>query len=166
MYFRFREDARNWFNKLYRSRPGDKHPFTTTFDFYYLCALAGIASGKRTPPPGGWSEGSTDLTDSFPDQYKTHRGLIIGLLLSTELSRLGIDSSEKDEVKGKLNEIIESDSPSKLSDLGVRRLNEYSSGGYELLVEKMGRKPEFAEDFLLDLLDEIDFAVEESTVWT
>jgi len=165
MYFKLRDDARSWFSKLCKSKLGDKEPFTTAFDFYYLCALAGIAGGKPKTPPDGWSQGAGDLVDYFPAEYKSHRGMIIGLLLTAELARMGIETTEKEEVKAKLNDIIDPDSPSKLSDSGVRRLNEYSSGGYELLVEKLGRKPEFPEDFLLDCREEINIAIEENMAW-
>jgi len=165
VYFQLRDDARDWFSKLCKSKLGDKEPFTTAFDFYYLCVLAGIAAGEPTTPPDGWSQGAGDLVDYFPAEYKSHRSMIIGLLLSAELGRLGIATTEKEEVKAKLNEIIDSDSPSKLSDMGVRRLNEYSSRGFELLVEKLGRKPEFPEDLLLDCMDEINIAVENNAKW-
>lgn len=160
MYFRMRRDARNWFDNL-----EGEEPFDTAFDFYYLCAVAGIASGKRTGPPEGWSKGAGDLVDYFPKQYKSRSSMVIGLLLSAELARLGIEATEKEEVEAKLNNIIAPNSPSNLSDAGVHRLNEYASGGYELLVEKLGRKPKFSEDFLLAFREELASAVEENATW-
>lgn len=160
MYFKIRRDAQKWFENV-----EGKGPFNTAFDFYYLCALAGIASSSSDAPESGWSEGAKDLIERFPGDYKPSRSMIIGLLISAELNRLGIGSNEKEEVKSKLDDIIDTESPSKLSDRGVERLNEYASGGYKEIMKRMSRKPQTPEDFLLNFLDEMEIMIDESNLW-
>lgn len=160
MYFRLRKDAKSWFGRLL----DNSDVFETQFDIYYYLAVAGMSAGKRSVPPGGWAS-TGDLVDNFPSAFKASRSLVIGLLICSELSRLGVDVAEKKEVQEKLNALIDPESPSKLTDHGVTALNEYASGGYEYLVQQLGAKPDYPEEFLLTFLDEIDGAVKESDRW-
>lgn len=160
MYFKIRRDAQKWFENI-----EGKGPFNTAFDFYYLCALIGVASGRSDSPQNGWSKGAKDLIDNFPGDYKPSRSMIIGLLISAELRRIGIGTDDKEEVKSKLDEIIDTESRSKLSDRGVQRLNEYASGGYKELLERLNRKPQSPEDFLLNFMDEIESIIEKNELW-
>lgn len=156
MYFRLHPDAQKWFSNLKNA----EGTFTIGFDFLYACFLVGIASGKIGDTPT-----SGDLIDYFPDKYKPSRSTIIGSLICAELSRLGVDVTEKEEVENQIEHLVKMDSPSKLSDRGVQQFNAYAAGGYEYLVQKAGNKPELPEEFLLDLLEFIDTEVSASDRW-
>ena len=74
--------------------------------------------------------------------------IIIGLLIKAELKRLGIQSTEKDQVYNLLTSLVDPDSQTKLTESGVNKLNEYASGGYDVLSEELPSKPYSVEEFL------------------
>ena len=142
-YFRLRTDAQSWFSKI-----ADTPPFRTKFDVYYLCLLAGLVSGRATELTGAGNP-ATDLVEKFVEDYRPASRLIIGLLVTAELRKNGIDVSEKAQVRALFKRLIDSESPNSLTEMGMRRLNAYASGGYEYLAEKKDMKPYTAEEFIL-----------------
>lgn len=142
MSFYLRNDTEQWFSHI-----KDQKPYIETkFDLYYFCAMLGLASGRKSSVTGR-SE-ATEITKNFVKAYLPVQKLIIGLLIKAELRRLGIDVTEKDQVYEKLNEIVDPDSPTKLTESGLTKLNEYASGGYDVLSEELPTKPYNVEDFL------------------
>lgn len=141
-YFRLRTDAQTWFSEI-----ADAPPFRVKFDIYYLCLLAGFASGRATELTGG-AHPATDLVEKFVEDYRPASRLIIGLLVAAELRKSGIDLSEKAQVRALFKRLVDSESPNSLTELGMRRLNAYASGGYEYLAEQRDVKPYSAEEFI------------------
>ena len=93
MPFRLSKDARigrlQWFRDL------EDHGFDLDFDIYYLCLMAGLATGKKESVPMDASTQAPELVDYFP------RGRIIdpsgrvtyetvALFLSKELEALQV----------------------------------------------------------------------------
>jgi hypothetical protein len=137
MYFTLRNDSKEWFKPI-------ESQLEFGFDIYYFCLMAGLASVYKNdaPPP------VTDLIDRFPGTYKNNGRLIIGLFLSTELSRMDVDYTDKRAVKGLLYNYIDSNSPIHLNDKGLKELNAYSHGGFERLQENFPDQPRKLETFL------------------
>lgn len=157
-YFRLRTDAQNWFSEI-----ADKPPFRTKFDIYYLCLLAGIASGRAVELSGA-ANPATDVYEKYPEDFRPAGRLIIGLLVTAELKKSGIDVSEKAQVRALFKRLVDSETPNNLTDMGMRRLNSYASGGYEFLAEQRDMKPYTAEEFIQSYTALIGDAVEKATL--
>ena len=156
-YFRLRSDAQSWFSEI-----ADAPPFRTKFDAYYLCLLAGLASGRATELAGAVHP-ATDLVEKFVEDYRPASRLIIGLLVTAELRKSGIDVTEKAQVRALFKRLVDSESPNSLTESGMRRLNAYASGGYEYLAEQRDMKPYTAEEFIQSYTALIGEAVEMAT---
>jgi hypothetical protein len=153
MDFRFSLDADNWFSHL-----RDKSPFRVKFDFYYLCLMLGLASGRKAEPAG------PEFVGYFVDDYKSSHRLISGLLLVSELQNLGIGMKEKADVRRVIADLFDPNSPTGLSDEGIRALNCYSAGGFSYLVEHR-EKPHHADEFLADYMQLLRSAVGSGIAW-
>lgn len=142
MAFYLRNDTEQWFSHI-----KDQKPYIETkFDLYYFCLMLGLAAGRKSPVTG--KSDATEFQKNFVKAFIPVQKLIIGLLLKAELRRLGIDPSEKDHVYDLLTEIVDPDSLTKLTEAGITKLNEYVSGGYDILSEEMPSKPYNVEDFI------------------
>ena len=129
MAFYLRNDTEQWFSHI-----KDQKPYIETkFDIYYFCLMLGLAAGRKCPVTG--KSEATEFQKNFVKSYIPVQKLIIGLLIKSELRRLGINPTEKD-------------SSTKLTESGVTRMNEYASGGYDILSEEIPIKPYNVEDFL------------------
>lgn len=155
-YFRLRTDAQSWFSEI-----ADLPPFKTKFDVYYLCLLAGLANGRAAELSGA-ANPATDLVEKFVEDYRPASRLIIGLLVTAELKKSGIDVSEKAQVRALFKRLVDSESPNSLTEMGMRRLNAYASGGYEYLAEQRDMKPYTAEEFIQGYTALIEEAVEKA----
>ncbi|KAM3091288.1 hypothetical protein ACKFKG_26250 [Phormidesmis sp. 146-35] len=157
--FRMRQDAENWFFNI----RGQK-PIQTKFDLYYFCLMIGLATGRKSEPAKRCPD-FTDFVDNFVKDYKPYQRLIIGLLIRTELSRLGVVVTEKDEVRKLFVELVDPTSPTNLTDVGMERMNEYSSGGYDYLAEKLNSKPYYVEEFLRTYAKLLRNAINQNPHW-
>lgn len=144
MNFRIRLDARKWFSEL-----SGKPPFRTDFDIFYFCLMAGLLSGRLEQAQGG---PAAEITDTFTEEYKAQRNLIIALLVIADLKAHGIDIREKKAVRDTMRTLLDPVSPTGLSDTGTRLMNSYASGGYDYLAETRSSKPYMADEFLRDFV--------------
>jgi hypothetical protein len=142
MYFRLRRDTEDWFKHIL-----DQKPIDTKFDLFYLCLMIGFATGRASPPSKQGS-GVTDIVDNFVTSYRPMQRLIIGLLLVAEVSRLGLDLSEKEEVTQQFDDLVDPTSPTNLTETAMSRMNEYASGGFDYLAEQYEARPYHVEEFL------------------
>lgn len=154
MPFRLREDARHWFSEL-----EGREPTSTLFDLYYLCLVAGLASG-RSSDPASLGVSSREMVDDFIQDYRPAQRLLIGLLVVAEARKGGIDLREKSAVREVFRRLVTPESKTQLTDEGMRCLNGYASGGYEFLSERRTTKPASAEEFLRDFVGLMESAVE------
>jgi len=141
--WRFRKDAQQWFRHIV-----DVDGWSI-FDMYYFCLVAGLASaqrkelGDRKTTPEFLAPGS-----GFIGDYKPSQRLITGLLIYAEIKRHGIKLKEKKDVQGKIKELLDPDSAAGLTDHGLDLLNEYASGGYDVIEGERGETPRTAAEFL------------------
>ena len=147
--FRLRVDAEEWFKKV------DKGP---KFDVYYYCAIVGMLNNKRNEPTGVTS---TDIVSKFINDYRPFQNLIIGLLMISELRKVGIDISEKEAVRKEIQAIVSPQGGTGLTERGVQLLNHYSSGGFEHIRDSRSTKPESRDEFMLDFINMVELAAEE-----
>lgn len=130
--FRMRRDAQKWFEDL-------KLPLD--FDGYYFCLVAGYCAVR---PVSFERSAGVDVIRDFPGIYALRRHLLVAGLINAELADKGIRTDEVSSVKGLIAQLVSS---TGLSDHGAARMNDYSSGGFEELRDRMD-KPRALETFL------------------
>ncbi len=138
MYFRLRHDTESWFKDI------SEH-FPTKFDLYYLCLMCGFAANRRATVA---ANRATDITDNFPNEFKEKGHLIIGLLISAELKRSGIEVSEREHVYKLIERLVTPAGSSNLTDEGVKAMNEYANAGFDILLEEFDDRPRTIETFV------------------
>ena len=152
MPFRLRRDARQWFRYIYSS-------FSLDFDLYYLCLMAGLTESRLENTAAA---DTTELVDNFPGEYRTKGRLIVSLFLSRELRRMAVDYSERAAVHQTINQLVDPLAPSHLSESGLRQINKYAFGGYEVLTEWFPDPPRRVETFLVAYMRKLRSALEAS----
>jgi len=138
MPFRLRRDTRKWFADI-------EDDFALDFDMYYFCLMAGLRTDRKEKV---LTADTTELVDRFPDAYKAKGRLLTSVFLSKELEQQGIDLSERDAVHAAIAQLIDTDRPAKLSELGMNEMNKYSYGGFDILTEWLDDRPRSIETFL------------------
>lgn len=138
MPFRLRRDTRDWFRSV-------EDDFDIDFDMYYLCLLAGLTEERKTSIA---NEKTTELVDTYPGDYKSQGRLITSLFLSKELKNQAIDFSNREELNDRISELVDSLSPSGLSTEGMREMNRYSHGGFDVMLDWFDLRPRTLEVFL------------------
>jgi len=150
MDFRLSQEVDSWFSHL-----REKAPFRVKFDLFYMCLMLGLATGRKADATG------PEFVGYYVDDYKASYRLISGLLIVSELKRLGINMTEKASVRKVIADLLDSNSPTGLSDEGMRSLNQYSSGGFAYL-SSAREKPHHADEFLASYLDLLQSGVREN----
>lgn len=143
MSFRLRTDAEKWFSEI-ADQTG-----VLKFDLYYFCLVAGYAGLKRSSLTAA---DKPAFVDEFPGPYKLQQNLLLAGLIDAELRLLlgrGVTVQDKPSVHKKVSELLAATgSSTHLSSAGAARMNEYASGGFDLLAERMSDKPRRLETFL------------------
>ena len=153
MPFRLREDTRKWFGDI-------DSLFKNDFDIYYFCLMAGLATGRKETVP---TSEAKEFVNNFPGLYRSRKGVIISLFLSKELDIMGIRMSEKSQVRAEIARLINPQDPSGLSNDGMREINRYSYGGYDVLAnEWFDERPRAIEVFLPMYKRKLDEAIGET----
>jgi hypothetical protein len=137
--FRLRNDARTWFKAVRESG------FELDFDSFYFCFIAGVAAKQKKDIA---TAEAPELVDYFPERYRDRGRLLIALFLAREIQLLGIDISEKKTVHAEVSRLIRPDSPSYLSEDGMREFNRYAHGGFEVLADWFDDRPRRLDTFL------------------
>lgn len=136
MAFELRKDARAWFKDV---------ALEMDFDAYYFCLLAGLATGSKREVP---SADTAEIVQHFPGDYRPKGRLIVALFLKVELERLGVTMDERAAVHQTIRQLVNPTSATWLSDSGLREMNRYAHGGFEVLTEWFEVRPRTLEVFL------------------
>ncbi|QKG23902.1 hypothetical protein ACTIVE_5545 [Actinomadura verrucosospora] len=139
--FRIRYDARNWFRDL---RDKEK-AFSTDFDSFYFCFMAGITMSQKKQVP---VSDTAELIANFPEKYSGRGRLLVGLFLTRELEELGVTMDEKRAVHRAISSLVSPDAPNYLSDDGVREFNKYAHGGFDVLMDWFDDRPRTIDHFV------------------
>ena len=158
--FRLRVDAEEWMRHV--APPND--PIDSKFDLYYLCLLVGLA-GRRKSNPKTEGRKATDLVNYFIEDYKPSQFLIISLLIVAELGRLGINLDERKSVRKRITKLVKPNSQSGLTDYGMEMLNQYASGGFDLILSKRYTPPYNTEDLLRTILALTKELLNDNSYW-
>jgi len=141
MPFRLRRDTRKWFQDISKD-------FELDFDMYYLCLVAGLAAGGRRSEVK--ASDTTELVDTFPGSYREKGRTIIALFLATEIERVGISKDDREAVHKQIRDLVDPRTPSQLSEIGMRQMNQVSYGGFDALTEEFDDRPRSLESFLVN----------------
>lgn len=144
MSFVYPKGARTFF-KAVEKVPASQTHFNTMFDTYYLCLMVGL--DQRTLASVDDLE-PTKFYDRYPPEHQPHADLIAGLLVDAELDRRGIASTDRKSIQDLMVELLDHQSPIKLSEAGADLLNRYAAHGFEVIREATP-PPHAVEDFLL-----------------
>lgn len=137
--FKLDESARSFFSDMRR-----KNDFSTDFDIYYFCLMAGLFSGRK-----GDVSSATEFVDYFPENYKERSKLIVGSFVASELEKSGVPYAEKKRVHAEIRNLIDPLSPTLLSQEGVHEMNRFVAGGLDYLLEEFADKPRSLDEFLI-----------------
>jgi hypothetical protein len=135
MPFRLRSDARKWFKDIEGELSQAKF-----FDMFYFCAIAGLATNTKSQELR--DADAPELVDSFPGDYASKGRLIVALFISRELKRQGVTLNERTAMNASISRLVDPNAPSRLSTEGMKLLNQYADGGYEVLLKWFGDKPD------------------------
>jgi hypothetical protein len=139
MSFRLRTDAEKWFSEIEKD-------LTFKFDAYYFCLMAGFAAVRRSSLT---SADKPAFVDDFPGDYKLQQNLLLGGLVDCDLRDRGISVTDRMAVQKVVSELPTANGASShLSPAGAARMNEYASGGFDVLFERMVDKPHKLETFI------------------
>ena len=138
MGFELRQDTRKWFKEIEKD-------YSTLFDIYYLCLIPGFITKSRNTEIH--SDSVDEITRYFPDAFRSRGQLLIVLLIDTELSRLGINLSERKTVYSRISELVVT-TPPYISDAGIKLMNQYAHGGFDILTENISERPRSIETFV------------------
>lgn len=138
MPFRLRKDAREWFK-------GISDDLALDFDIFYFCLMAGLATGRKAFLP---ANEATDLAQDFPGDYRSRGRIIVALLLTRELKKLGIKFEERATLHREIGKLIDPLSSTHLSSPGMDEINNYSFGGFDVLTDWFDDRPRHLETFL------------------
>lgn len=150
MYFKISKKAQNFFSDIinfegaYAGEGNKSSNKFIQFDVYYCCALIGMVACQKEED----TSDLRDIIDRYPNNYKDCKARIAGLLVATEIKRLGINV-QSTQIENMMLQYLSSNN-TLLSDEGVRALNAYSLKGFILLQDYplMGDKPTSKEEFL------------------
>lgn len=127
------KDAKQYFQFINEKASGD-NKFKLAFDYYYLCLMVGLKNQRL----GNKDKVSPDyFIDYFPGTYSNISEIVIGLLISTELNRRAIDANNRDNLEQLILELIDHNSPNRLSAIGIEYLNCYAAGGLEIIIDNI-----------------------------
>lgn len=142
MGFELRQDAKRWFKAFDQDI---KQKTIILFDLYYFCLIPGFITKRRNIDIS--SSEVDELFRDFPNAFRSRGELLVGLLINTELSRMGIDLEERTSVYSTISELVIT-SPPYLSSEGMKRMNEYAHGGFDVLCENIDERPKSIETFV------------------
>ncbi len=128
---------------------GKHSPLKDSFDFYYLCFLVGIIQGKTME-----AKDAREMIRTYPERYKSNRELYAALLIASKFKNTGIEM-KKELVSKELYKILDDHDETHLTSESVNLMNQYAYAGFEIIREKLPKKPSDAPNFLLFYYNQI-----------
>lgn len=141
MGFRLSDEAREYFRSIDQHSSTGK--FNTTWDQYYLCFMAGVIERRLGEPPE-----ADPFIEKFTVDYRDQRYELLASLVSAEIDRKGLPWEDKDGIRDLMMHLLDSSTPTNLSDDGLEMMNRYAEGGFSLIRERIP-KPRDLDEFLV-----------------
>jgi hypothetical protein len=111
-------------------------PFNEQLDLFYICLLVGLKLEVKDDISNYEISG---INDRWTVELKNSKATdyIIGFFLSKITKQY---KDDKSKISKALNETLDHESDSKLSDLGMRELHNYVIGGYNKILSELDNK--------------------------
>ena len=152
MSFRLSTEARSYYGNI--NKASSINELETDWDKYYLSAMAGIKARSRVPdeeePPA-----EQEFVDYVIQAYEDQKYEIYGSLIVAEIDRQGIPWGQKEEIRQLMLSLLNSDSNTRLSEVGTRALNCYAEKGSRLIRSEIRPQPEL-DQFLKEYYELLD----------
>ncbi|WP_139559691.1 hypothetical protein [Methylotetracoccus oryzae] len=142
MAFRLRKDARTWFKTL----EGSLSSSAPLFELYYFCVAVGLSRNRKAEIS---NDDTDELVDYYPGEFRSRGRVITAWLITKELEGLGISLNERPQIHQAISKLVDPQSPSWLSEHGMREINRYASGGFDALSEYISDPPRSLPSFLI-----------------
>ncbi len=155
MSFFLRKEAVRWFSNISKK----KGILKTEFDLYYLCMTLGLAKGQSSPIGD-----AKEIVQNFVSDYEQTKRLVGATAFSAELNYFGISIDDKSDVQKQICDHFSANNANYLTDSAIKRMNEYASGGYDIITQRM-EKPHHVEYFLMNYYKLLDLILSESEDW-
>jgi hypothetical protein len=91
---------------------------------------------------------SDKFVEKYTSDYQNQADIIAGLLISAELSRKGIEKDDRSSIEREMLRLLDHQSPSRLSEEGIKLLNLYAVEGFRAIREEVA-PPQSLEEFLV-----------------
>lgn len=150
LYFRLPQGARDYFNM-------DRDGLDTFFDAYYLCALCGMLFEQLGVETGLEPQ---YFIERYPAVFHSKRELIAACLIDTEMRRQGIAKGDRSRIQSLISELT-ANNDVLLSEEGVKTLNLYAAGGFELMRDRIVRTNDIST-LLVNVVDLLHGEAEEA----
>jgi hypothetical protein len=145
MGFQLPKDSREYFKQVIKRADGGAR-FDTLFDQYYFCLMIGLDRKVLSPE----DELEPDrFIERYPGDYQPQADIVAGLLINAELERKGIEKDDRTSIEQEMLRVLDHQSPSRLSDEGMRLLNLYAAYGFKVIREEISSPPQTLEEFLV-----------------
>jgi len=111
-------------------------PFNDQLDLFYICLLVGLNNNLKANENDFVIEG---FHDSWTKSLKSSgaKDYILGLFLSKITNEF---KEDKYKIKQTINEVLDNESDTNLSDAGMKKLHSYCFGGYLKILEELEYK--------------------------
>lgn len=113
-------------------------PIQFDMDTFMLCLILGLKENKKENV-GNYKLDQT-FSSNYIESYKKVKPVITALLLSKILSEKNIDKNEKDEIKKNLQEFLNTNDSTFLSNKSFEVMYSYYLGGFNILLKKFNYK--------------------------
>jgi len=144
MAFQLPRESRDYFKLLVKRSDGGAR-FDTLFDQYYFCLMIGLSKKELSAESDVESD---KFVDGYPSDYQSHADVIAGLLINAELFRKGIEKNDRSSIEKEMLRLLDQNSPTRLSEEGIRLLNLYAGTGFRVIREAI-TPPQNLEEFLV-----------------
>jgi hypothetical protein len=111
-------------------------PLEDKLDLFYICLLVGLKHDSKDDIS---NYDKDEITDKWTINLKNSKtsDYIIGLFLSKITKK---HKENKSLINKELNEILDHNSDTKLSDVGLIELHNYAIGGYNIILKELDNK--------------------------
>lgn len=156
MAFRLPTRAAKYFDKiLIRGGGRVEEGKLNLFDAYYYCALVGFALCEPLSLENkDDNEFEPFMRQGYPEDYIGSRDYIAGLLIASEIKHDGTNQSNPIELEKLMTKLIDHETQTRLSKIGIERLDAYAFRGIEKLAETIA-PPTSLAIFLVAFCDEL-----------
>jgi len=127
-------------------------PFKDKLDLFYICLLIGLKTENKIPVE---QFEYAQITDTWTINLKNKskaRDFILGMFLSVLVKD---NNNDKSKIQKIINNNLDNNNDNKLSESGMKKMHEYSFGGYCKLLNELDYEPPGTIVVLMDKINKL-----------